>query len=166
MHISETVKLEIKTPPRGNHYFWKHPYIHQVQKTLGIFWGPTRGGAAVRECNILRSLFHRSLGGIFWKKTSWDPMGTHEVFEWSSRWWFHTFFMFTRKLGKISRFDEYFSKGLKPPTSHVSPEIFLLVHFCGGLSKFLGPSKNFMAHSKKITRINVWAIFLGGLGMK
>ena len=34
-----------------------------------------------------------------------------------SRWWFQTFLMFTPILGEMIQFDEYFSNGLKPPTS-------------------------------------------------
>ena len=34
-----------------------------------------------------------------------------------ARWWFQIFFIFTPKIGEDSHFDEYFSKGLKPPTS-------------------------------------------------
>ena len=36
----------------------------------------------------------------------------------NSRWWFQIFFIFTPILGEDSRFDWYFSSGLKPPTSH------------------------------------------------
>ena len=39
--------------------------------------------------------------------------------QWLSRWWFQIFFIFSPKIGEISNFDEYFSKGLKPPTSCV-----------------------------------------------
>ena len=31
--------------------------------------------------------------------------------------WFQMFFTFTLKLGEMIQFDEYFSNGLKPPTS-------------------------------------------------
>ena len=34
----------------------------------------------------------------------------------NTRWWFQIFFIFTPKIGEDSHFDEYFSKGLKPPT--------------------------------------------------
>ena len=34
-----------------------------------------------------------------------------------SGWWFHFFFLFSSLFGEDSHFDEYFSDGLKPPTS-------------------------------------------------
>ena len=44
----------------------------------------------------------------------------------SSRWWFLKYFLFSPLLGEDSHFDEYFSKGLKPPTSHQ----FSVIGFC------------------------------------
>ena len=56
-----------------------------------------------------------------------------------SRWWFQTFFMFDPYLGKISKLTNYFSDGLKPPTSfRCQPSLFLFfvcvfVVFQGGV---------------------------------
>ena len=43
-----------------------------------------------------------------------------EMIHWATRWWLHIFFYFHPYLGifgEDSQFDEYFSDGLKPPTS-------------------------------------------------
>ena len=34
-----------------------------------------------------------------------------------SGWWFQISFIFTPNLGEMIQFDEYFSDGMKPPTS-------------------------------------------------
>ena len=59
------------------------------------------------------------------------PTDHIESFDLISRWWQLKYLLFSpRKLGKISQFDEYFSDGLKPPTSnwiisyyYITPEL-------------------------------------------
>ena len=42
--------------------------------------------------------------------------GNHAIWMYS-RWWFQAFFIFNPNPGEMIQFDEYFSNGLKPPTS-------------------------------------------------
>ena len=65
--------------------------------------------------------YERSGGG---SRSGWSRRGPAELKEshqvtWS-RWWFELFFIFTPKIGEGFQFDEYFSNGLKPPTSDLS----------------------------------------------
>ena len=57
-----------------------------------------------------------------WGSKKWLQFQNTVLYQ--ARWWFQILFIFTPILGENFHFDQYFSNGLKPPTSRLWFQIF------------------------------------------
>ena len=100
-----------------------------LQKKNGGFWlicQQTPCNVSTLHPHFVSRVLVRRKGQVL-ELFDWEPW--YEVGGWlhqgkpsykaQSRWWFQTFAIFIPILGEMIQFDEYFSNGVKPPTSQL-----------------------------------------------